>query len=131
LFNGLGDRPVDDAGRGAGELPRAAGGLPSDGRALPQRAVRAESPGAPRSADGLVHRLLRRRDRGRDALRTVPETLPRLLAAANDGEQRQTRHAGWKPSRLLDRSDLLGRAWDQRTALVLPVDPPGHAPHPL
>ena len=33
--------------------------------------------------------------------------------------------------RLRDRPDLLGRAGDQRPALLLPADPPGHAAHPL
>ena len=44
-------------------------------------------------AGGLVRGLLRRRDRRRDALRPVPEALPRLPAAADDGVQRQARHA--------------------------------------
>ena len=37
----------------------------------------------------LVQQLLRRADGGRAALRSVPEALPRLPAAAHDGEQRQ------------------------------------------
>ena len=32
---------------------------------------------------------------------------------------------------LSDRPDLLGRAWHQRTALILSVDPPGNAPYSL
>ena len=43
-------------------LPRHAGRLPRDGRALPHRAVRAEPAGAARPARHLVRRLLRRRD---------------------------------------------------------------------
>ena len=35
------------------------------------------------------------------------------------------------PRRLRHRRDLLGRAGDQRPALLLPADPPGHAPDPL
>ena len=35
LFHGFGDRPVDDARRRSRELPRDAGRLPPDGRALP------------------------------------------------------------------------------------------------
>ena len=35
------------------------------------------------------------------------------------------------PRRLRDRPDLLGRAGHQRTALVLPADPPGHEAHPV
>ena len=40
------------------------GRLPPDGRAFPHRAVRAQPAGAPGPVDRLVHRLLRRRDRG-------------------------------------------------------------------
>ena len=39
----------------------------------------------------LVQRLLRRADRRGAAVRAVPEALPRLPAAADDGEQRQAR----------------------------------------
>ena len=42
---------------------------------------------------GLVPRLLRRPDGRRAALRAVPEALPRLPAAADDGVQRQARDA--------------------------------------
>ncbi len=41
----------------------------------------------------LVQRLLRRSDRGGPAVRAVPEAVPRLSPAADDGEQRQARHA--------------------------------------
>ena len=51
--------------------------------------------------DRLVHQLLRGTDRGRPAVRTVPETVPGLSAAADDGEQRQTRHARRDRGRLL------------------------------
>ena len=80
---------------------------------------------------GLVQRLLRRADRGRAALRAVPEALPRLPAAADDGEQRQARHARRRAGRLPDRARLLGRAGHQRPALVLPAHPSGDAAHPL
>ena len=36
-----------------------------------------------------------------------------------------------RPRRLRDRGDLLGRAGDQRPALLLPADPPGDAADPL
>ena len=39
--------------------------------------------------DGLVHQFLRRADRGGAAVRPVPEAVPGLPAAADDGEQRQ------------------------------------------
>ena len=80
----------------------------------------------------LVQRLLRRRDGRRAALRPVPEALPRLPAAADDGEQRQVRHA--RRRAIVDYqtgADLLGRAGHQRPALVLPAHPPGHEAHPL
>ena len=93
LLDGLGDRPLDDAGHRAGQLPRDARWLPPDGRALPHRAVRAEPAGADGPAGGLVQQLLRRADRGGAALRAVPEAIPRLSPAVDDGEQRQARHA--------------------------------------
>ena len=131
LLDGLGDRPLDDARHRPGELPRDARRLPRDGRALPHRAVRAEPAGADGAARRLVQRLLRRADRRGAALRAVPEALPGLPAAADDGEQRQARHARRRAGRLRDRPDLLGRARHQRPALVLPADPPGHAAHPV
>ena len=76
-------------------------------------------------------RLLRRPDQRRLPLRPVPAPLPRLPAAADDGVQRQARHRRRRPRRLRDRGDLLGRAGDQRPALLLPADPPGHAADPL
>ena len=80
---------------------------------------------------GLVRRLLRRPDLRRLPLRPVPAPLPRLPAAADDGVQRQARHPRRRPRRLRHRGDLLGRAGDQRPALLLPADPPGHAADPL
>ena len=75
---------------------------------------------------GLVQRLLRRGDRCGIALRAIPEALPGLSAAIDDGEQRQARHARWKQSCLRYRSHLLGRAGNQRPAFLLPVDPSGN-----
>ena len=57
----------------------------------------AKSAGPHGPARRLVHRLLRRADRRRAALRAIPEALPRLPAAAHDGEQRQARHARRQP----------------------------------
>ena len=65
VLDGLGDRPVHDDRRRPGPLPRDARRLPPDGRALPHRALREEPAGADGAADGLVHRLLRRRRRWR------------------------------------------------------------------
>ena len=82
-------------------------------------------------ARGLVRGLLRRPDQRRLPLRPVPAPLPRLPAAADDGVQRQARHPRRRPRRLRHRRDLLGRAGDQRPALLLPADPPGDAADPL
>ena len=131
LLDGLGDRPFDDARRRARQLPRDAGGLPRDGRALPHRAVRAQPAGAAGPPRALVQRFLRRADGRRAALRAVPQALSRLPAAAHDGEQRQARDARRRARRLRHGPDLLGRARHQRPALVLPAHPPGHAAHPL
>ena len=51
-------------------------------------------------AGRLVQRLLRRADRGGPALRAIPEALPGLPAAVDDGEQRQARHARRDAGRL-------------------------------
>ena len=93
VLDGLGDRPLDDAGHRPGQLPRPARRLPPDGRALPHRTVREEPAGADGPAVVVVHRLLRRPDRRRPAVRAVPEAIPGLSAAVDDGEQRQARHA--------------------------------------
>ena len=79
----------------------------------------------------LVQRFLRRADRRRAAVRAVSEAVPGLPAAVDDGKQRQARHPRREPGGLPDRPDLLGRAGHQRPALLLPVDSPGHAAHPL
>ena len=62
--------------------------------------VRAQPAGADGPADGLVHQLLRRPDRGGAAVRAVSEALPGLSAAVDDGEQRQARHARRRRRRL-------------------------------
>ena len=131
LLDGLGDRPLDDARGRPGELPRAARRLPRDGRALPDGAVRAEPAGPDGAPRHLVHQLLRRPDRRRPALRAVPEALPGLSPAADDGEQRQARHARRDAGRGRHRPGLLGRAGNERPALVLPADPPGDAADPV
>ena len=93
LFDGLGDRPFDDAGDRTGELPRDAGRLPRDGRAFPHRSVRPQSARADGPARNLVHRLLPRRDGCGAAVRPIPEALSGVPAAIDDGEQRQARHS--------------------------------------
>ena len=56
VLDGLGDRPVHDDRHRPGALPRDARRLPPDGRAFPDRALRAEPAGADGPAVGLVHR---------------------------------------------------------------------------
>ncbi len=108
---------------------RMLAGFHADGRALPHGAFRAQPAGADGPHRRLVRRLLRRADGRGAALRAIPEALPRVPAAVDDGEQRQARHAGRCARRLCDGPRLLGRARHQRPAFVLPADPPGHAPH--
>ena len=93
---------------GPDRFPRNAGWLPSDGRAFPHRAVRAEPAGAHGTARRLVQRFLRRADRRGAALRAISEALPGLSPAVDDGEQRQARDARRDARGISDRSDLLG-----------------------
>ncbi len=60
------------------------------------------------------------------AVRSIPQTVSRVSAAADDGEQRKAHDARRPARRLSDGPDFLGRARHQRPALVLPTDPPGH-----
>ena len=78
---------------GPERLRRAAGRVPRDGRALPHRAAGGQPAGADGAARGLVPRLLRLPDLRRDAVRAVPQAVPRLPAAAHHGVERQARHA--------------------------------------
>ena len=71
-------------------------------------AVRAQPAGADGAAGRLVRRLLRRRDGRRAALRPVPQALPGLPAAADDGVQRQARDARRRSGRLRDRAPSTG-----------------------
>jgi glucose-6-phosphate isomerase len=64
-------------------------------------------------------------------VRAIPEALPGLPPAVDDGKQRQTRHAGWNGGRLPDRADLLGGAGHQWPAFLLPTDPSGDQAHSL
>ncbi len=108
LLDGLGDRAVDDAGGRLRCVPRDARRVPRDGRTLPRDPVRAEPAGPHGSAGGVVRRLLRRPDRGRHAVRAVPEAVPGLPATAHDGVQRQARDAGRRTGRLPDRRRSTG-----------------------
>ena len=108
LLDGLRHRAVDDDRGRPGRFRRAARRLPRHGRALPHRAARVEPAGPARAADRLVRRLLRRPDPGRAAVRPVPQAVPGLPAAADDGVQRQARDAGRRHRRLRDRARSTG-----------------------
>ena len=82
-------------------------------------------------ARSLVQRFLRRANRRGAAVRAIPQALSRLSPAADDGVQRQARHARRRARRLSDRTDLLGRARHQRPAFVLPAHPPGDETDPV
>ena len=60
ILDDLRHRPVYHARHRAGELPQPTGRLPRDGRALPDRAVRSQSPRPHGPSDDLERRLLRR-----------------------------------------------------------------------
>ena len=94
LLDGFGHRALDHDRDRADGISRDAERLSRDGRAFPHRAVRPQPARAPGASRCLVHQLLRRADRRRAALRSVPQALSRLSAAAHDGEQRQARDAG-------------------------------------
>ena len=111
---------------GPEHFARAARRLPRDRRALPHRPVRAEPARADGPAVPLVRQLLRRRDARGDALRPVPEALPRVPAAADDGVKRQARDARGRRGGLPDGRGVLGRAGHQRPAQLLPAAAPGH-----
>ena len=79
----------------------------------------------------VVQRFLWRADGCRAALRAVLEAIPRVSAAVDDGEQRQTRHFRRRRSRLLNQSDLLGRAGNQWPTFLLPINSPRDQADPL
>ena len=93
LLHGFRNRPLDDAGDRPGSLPGHARRLPRDGRTLPHRALRAEPAGAHGAPGHLEHQLPRRAHGRGAAVRAVPQALPRLPPAVDDGEQRQARDA--------------------------------------
>ena len=118
---------------GPERLPRDARRLPRRRRALHARRPIGREPAlAARacSASGTATSSAPRRSAVL-ALRPVPAPLPGLPPAADDGVERQARHPRRRPRRLRDRRDLLGRAGDQRPALLLPADPPGDEADPL
>ena len=89
-----------------------------------------EPPRADGPAVRLVRRLLRGADGRRDAVQPVPEALSRVPPAADDGVEREERHARRPPRRLRDGRRLLGRAGHERPAQLLPAHPPGDEAHP-
>ena len=108
LLHGFGDRPFDDACHRSGELPSHAGWIPSYRRALPFRSLRTQPPLTHGSIERLVQQLFWRTDRCRLAIRAIFEEVPGLSPAIDDGEQWQTRHAGWRRGGARYRRYLLG-----------------------
>ena len=108
-----------------------AGRISRDGRALPLGAVRENLPVLMGLIGFWYRELLRRPDRGGAPLRPVPQALPGVPAAAHDGVKRQARDARRRRGRLRNRCGLLGRARYQRTAFLLPADPPGDVADPV
>ena len=107
-------------------------GFHADGRALPHGAVRAQPARAAGPAGHLVHQLLRRRDAWpslpyEQYLKRFPAYLQQLTMESNG--KRVTLDGA--ASTYQTGPDLLGRARHQRSALVLPVDPPGDAADPV
>ena len=113
---------------GPEQFARDARRLPRHGRALPQRAARAQparccwacsASGTPTSSAPQTVAVLPYDQ----YLKRFPAYLQQLTMETNgkhvtlDGERVELR----------DRADLLGRAGHERPALVLPADPPGHA----
>ena len=133
LFDGIGDRPVDD------DRDRS--------RAFPRDARRLRTRWTSTSARRRSSRTCRRcwgcsalwyadffdaQTIARPALRaSISKRFPAYLQQLDDGEQRQARDARRRARRLRDRADLLGRAGHERPALVLPADSPGHEAHPV
>ena len=76
-----------------------------------------EPAGDARPADRLVLGLLRRADPGDPPVRPVPETVPGLSAAADDGVERQVCDDRRQSGRLRHEPRLLGRAGHERAAL--------------
>ena len=76
-------------------------GFHADGRALPHRAVRAQSAGAAWACSAVWYNdFFGAQTVAVLALRAIPEALPGLSAATDDGEQRQARHARRAAGRL-------------------------------
>ena len=131
LLDGLGHRPLDDAGDRARAVRRDARRVPRHGRALPHGAAR------PRTCPVLMGLLavwyvdffgaqtigVMPYDQ---YLKRFPAYLQQLTMESNgkhvtlDGTARRLRH----------RRGLLGRAGHERPAQLLPADPPGHPAHP-
>ena len=133
LLDGLGDRPLDDAGdraRGASARcsPASTPSTSTSRRApigrepaldpRPARRSGTATSSAPRPCgvfpyDQYLHRF--------------PAYLQQLTMESNGKHVTARRRA----RRLRHRRDLLGRAGDQRPALLLPADPPGDEADPL
>src|SRR2546426_7570709 len=67
----------------------------------------------------------------RVALRAVPEAVPRIFAAVNDGKQWQTRDVGRSRGQRPNGTYLLGRARNEWATLLLSTDSSRNEAHPL
>ena len=107
------------------------GRLSSDGRALSHAPFERNLPVLMGLLTIWYNNFFGARDRGGPSVRAVPEAIPRLSAAVDHGEQRQTRHARWDKTSPTHGSHLLGRAGHQWPTLLLPADPSGDQVDPL
>ena len=115
---------------GTRAVRRIPGRLPRRGRALPDHPAAPERPRPDGSAQRLVRQLLRRPHPRGAAVRPVPEPVPGLPPAVDDGVERQVGALGRFTGRHRHRRGFLGRTRHQRSTRLLPTDPSGHPAHP-
>ena len=101
-------------------------GASRNGRALPDRSARNQSPGDARASWNLVQQLFWSANARNFALRPVLASISRLFSTGGYGERRQKRQPGRRIRRLFDWTYSLGRTRNERTACILSIDSPGH-----
>ena len=129
LFDGFGDRPVDDArDRRRRISARCSPGFHAMDEHFRSAPFERNLPVLHRAAGDLEQQLPRRARPSRccrttQYLKRFPAYLQQLTMESNG------KHVTLDGARVdyADRPDLLGRARHQRPAFVLPADPPGHA----